>query len=340
MDWIRRNWPDLLIGVALIAVIAGIVMTLLGGGSFLPLGGGDDTTTPVTRPNDPVEDDLPPAIDLAETDSDAADGSEASGDDVDRAANEDGASGEEIIPVLPSFDGDDGTAQASDTSAANPTDEANDTSNDANTDANDATVADSGTASNTASNADSTPSASAGADLAPYRISVGAYNSQANAERRAQQVRDAGYPVFIGQEDSLYLVLVGPYENEGQAQTVAGRIEDDGIEARPTIYEFQGDPSTDAAPSTSATVSNESSSTDTSDTDVAGAGTYIQVGAYNDVDSSLPQRELLEGLGYTVSEQEGGGLIRLWIGPFSGSELDAVQSRLSSQGIDHFIPAQ
>ncbi|MBA2666654.1 MAG: hypothetical protein H0U69_06450, partial [Trueperaceae bacterium] len=36
MDWLRRNWPDLAIGVALVAVIAGIVATLLTGGSFFP----------------------------------------------------------------------------------------------------------------------------------------------------------------------------------------------------------------------------------------------------------------------------------------------------------------
>ena len=36
MDWIRRNWPDLLIGVALFSVITGIVATLLSGGTILP----------------------------------------------------------------------------------------------------------------------------------------------------------------------------------------------------------------------------------------------------------------------------------------------------------------
>jgi len=38
MDWLRRNWPDLAIGVALVGVIAGIVATLVTGGSFFPVG--------------------------------------------------------------------------------------------------------------------------------------------------------------------------------------------------------------------------------------------------------------------------------------------------------------
>lgn len=45
MDWIRRNWPDLLIGLALILVISGIIITLLNGGTFNPFGRSVDTGT-------------------------------------------------------------------------------------------------------------------------------------------------------------------------------------------------------------------------------------------------------------------------------------------------------
>ena len=38
MDWLRRNWPDLLIGIALVAVIAGIIAILITGGSFFTIG--------------------------------------------------------------------------------------------------------------------------------------------------------------------------------------------------------------------------------------------------------------------------------------------------------------
>ena len=37
MDWFRRNWPDLALGVALVAVVALIVVTLLSGGSLASL---------------------------------------------------------------------------------------------------------------------------------------------------------------------------------------------------------------------------------------------------------------------------------------------------------------
>jgi hypothetical protein len=46
MDWMRRNWPDLAIGLALVAVIGGIVATLITGGSFFPT-----ATTPTQVPS-------------------------------------------------------------------------------------------------------------------------------------------------------------------------------------------------------------------------------------------------------------------------------------------------
>lgn len=46
MDWLRRNWPDLIIGLALIAVMAGIVATLLGGGVFWPFGARPNAAPP------------------------------------------------------------------------------------------------------------------------------------------------------------------------------------------------------------------------------------------------------------------------------------------------------
>ena len=50
MDWFRRNWPDVLIGIALILVIAGIVSTLITGGSPFPFGSGNRPAAPVQTP--------------------------------------------------------------------------------------------------------------------------------------------------------------------------------------------------------------------------------------------------------------------------------------------------
>jgi tetratricopeptide (TPR) repeat protein len=56
MDWLRRNWPDMAIGLALVAVIAGIVATLITGGSFFPVAPATPTPpspTPTAPPPPP-----------------------------------------------------------------------------------------------------------------------------------------------------------------------------------------------------------------------------------------------------------------------------------------------
>src|SRR5690606_22093629 len=77
---------------------------------------------------------------------------------------------------------------------------------------------------------------------APYRVSVGAYANRANAEGQAATFRAAGYPVFIGEQGNLNIVLVGPYDSESQARNVADGIRNGAFGvADPTVYEFTGD---------------------------------------------------------------------------------------------------
>ena len=72
---------------------------------------------------------------------------------------------------------------------------------------------------------------------APYRVSVGAYANRDNAQRQAEAFAGAGYPVFIGAQGNLNIVLVGPYDSESEARTVADRIRssDMGV-SDPTVY--------------------------------------------------------------------------------------------------------
>src|SRR5690625_3924533 len=71
MDWLRRNWPDVLIGVVFLAVVIAIIFTLLNGGFSLPFGGkkGGSTSTPpsLTTPITPGGETVPNAS--ATTDS-------------------------------------------------------------------------------------------------------------------------------------------------------------------------------------------------------------------------------------------------------------------------------
>jgi cell division septation protein DedD len=352
MDWIRRNWPDLLIGLALLLVIGGIIATLLNGGNFLPFGR-SATPTPVSTPADSTEPigpvnggssattdgtgTAPSGTDAAGTSTaggvapvDLSDNSNAATSDTVAMPESQGGEGT-IIPVAPSGEVTPDTA----TEAINEA--AGDTSAEAPTES-DAATSDVPTTTDVA--ASSSPAA-------PYRISVGAFGSSENAERRAQAFRDAGYPVFVADQGDLALVLVGPYDSQGEAEQVKAQLQSSGLEANPIIYEFsQNDIATSSANSatsanTSSTTTTDTATTTSPETSAAPAtsssGQYLQVGAYGSLEAAAPQRSRLEDLGFSVSSVEEGSYIKLVIGPYDEAGLTTAQSQLAAQGIDSFV---
>ena len=50
----------------------------------------------------------------------------------------------------------------------------------------------------------------------------------------------------------------------------------------------------------------------------------------------MPQIERLQQLGFQVTERTEGTLLKLLVGPFSGTALSDAQARLSSAGIENF----
>jgi cell division protein FtsN len=173
----------------------------------------------------------------------------------------------------------------------------------------------------------------ASAPTAPYRVSVGAFGSEANAQAQAEAFRQAGFPVFLGRQSELVLVLVGPYDTQGEAEQAVARIRTGNFGIDPVIYRFQPDDADDAAatPPTPATAPAE-----TTAPAVASDGTFLQVGAYATRESALPQIQRLEALGFDVAEQRDGGLLRLLVGPFDSEGLARGRERLQAEGIENF----
>ncbi len=341
MDWIRRNWPDLLIGIALLAVIAGIIATLLNGGSFLPFGQSSTSNPPSVTTPAPNAATTPPDEAQADPASDPA----TSADDAAETPPTDDAA---VTPVPPGQSAVGNTEDDADDAAVTPIPLG----------AEDAATP-SATPDASAGTADSSPSETANAEIpsaaaspsAPFRIGVGSYSQLDNAERRAEAFRAEGYPVFTAQQNEFTVVLVGPYESRSEAETVQAQIRDSGLESDPLIYQLEsGDAETNVTDTTGTT--NTSDTSDTSDTSSASEsavstaadaeGRYIQVGAYNSADLAAPQLERLEALGYTTTlqETEGSSLLRLWIGPFIDERLGGVQAQLNDLGIDNFVPDQ
>ena len=363
MDWIRRNWPDLLIGVALLAVIAGIIATLLSGGSFLPFA---RNTSPAISTNSSAttptpSSSLPPASANSNTEtsnavqdatnavtnaaSNAAEAVTQAGTNAAEASAEvaQGVSDavetvvQPIIPDLPSVD------------AVTPEVAAESAASEATTAISEGTV-EASTVNQAA------PAVVSDSPSAPYRVSVGAFGSAENAERRAATFREAGYPVFLGRQGNLTIVLVGPYNSEAEAEQIRNQISSSGLEPNPAVYRY--DPSTVVEEVNNAVTNNavtppqttpaaetpsvtQTQTTTSSSGAVApptsSAGRYLQVGAYNSIEGSMPQRSRLEAMGYTVVHIDESGLIKLLVGPFDANNLGVAQSQLNSQGIESFV---
>lgn len=352
MDWLRRNWPDLAIGIALVAVIAGIIATLLTGGSFFPL----SPTTPADTP-------APPAVATPAPDPDPAP------DDAVGSAPADDAAAPGVVAIPPASPGGvellapDGTPADAPAVAATP-DPAPNAASAVATEAPSATPAPApaatpapATPAPPSATAPATPAvpaptaspANASADPeAPYRVSVGAFGSAENAERQAATFRGAGFPVFTGTQGNLTIVLVGPYESEADAQAVATRIRGGDFGIDPVVYRFQPDDAPTAPAAASAPASDGPAAEPTPPTAPAPVATpapaapgaigerYVQVGAFSTPQSADPLRERLAALGFATREIQEDGLVKLLVGPFDDAALTAARQRLDAQGIQNF----
>ncbi len=185
--------------------------------------------------------------------------------------------------------------------------------------------------------------ASADSDEVSYRVSVGAFGNADNAQRLAQQFQGAGYPVLLGTQGNLTIVLLGPYATDSEARRVANQVNGTFGVVDPTVYRYEPDdaeapaaaPAPSAAPAAAETAAPASPAAIPTPPSV-GADRYLQVGAYANSESAVPQRERLEALGFTVREVQEGGFIKLLLGPYQGTALTDAQGRLAAEGIENF----
>jgi cell division septation protein DedD len=253
MDWLRRNWPDMAIGLALVAVIAGIVATLITGGSFFPVAPATptppSTVTAPPLPGVPAGTGTPVApLDAPPASPGAVSVLTPEGEVAETAAPPATPSAAvpapSVAPLSPSPVTVIPPVAETTPPAATPTP------------APAVPAATTPTPAPATTPAVTTPAATAPVggipaaspnEAAPYRVSVGAFGSADNAARQAQTFRAAGYPVFTGMQGSLTIVLVGPYDTEAEANRVAAQIGAGGYGVAPVVYRFRPDAGTPGA---------------------------------------------------------------------------------------------
>ena len=248
MDWLRRNWPDLIIGVALVAVVALIVVTLLSGGSLASLVRRDtppdlaltETTPGGTTPSGTTG---TPANNPDSSNTDAAESSSNSDASTSGNSTAEGANGSStdsgvdvFVPGVPG-----GQPDATSDGSAGPT-QVGGAADPAGT--NQAGTTPAGTTSGGAAQSAATP-----ADTGPlpeavpdggFRVAAGAVDSRDAAAGLAESYRDAGYTVTVEQQNDLYLLWIGPYAARDGAERVASRLIADDVVSDALVYTYDG----------------------------------------------------------------------------------------------------
>lgn len=344
---LRHHWPDLLIGTALICVLAMIAVTLLSGEPLLARDG---------PPEIPVTSTIGSNEKASEASRTAAPAATATGTVAAQA--QDGApDGHDVlapsVPAQPVA----GAASSAKTGSSRQ-----------------ATALRAGV-QRSVSVAETTerqrpvdPAASS------FLVAAGALTSRDAASTVAQHYRDGGYEVAVEQQGNLYLLWIGPYVSQAAADSAAERIIADGGDA--LVYTYSSD--TDAANLEDADIGDAAkpldavaegavtqplapdsedhnangidtatttmnAGTKTIDASAGNAGArqggqrYLQVGAFAFDENARPLRAQLTGLGLSViRDEDAGGLVRLYVGPFGDAQLVQTRARLSEQGIDSF----
>ena len=252
MDWLRRNWPDLIIGVALVAVVALIVVTLLSGGSLASLVRRDTPpdlaltettpggTTPSGTTGTPANNPDNSNTDAAESGSnpDASTSGNSTAEGTNGSSTDSGV--DVFVPGVPGGQ-PDATSDAAAIGSAGQTqvDGAADSAGTNQAGATQAGTTSGGAAQSAAAPADTGPLPEAAPD-GGFRVAAGAVDSRDAAAGLAESYRDAGYTVTVEQQNDLYLLWIGPYAARDGAERVASRLIADDVVSDALVYTYDG----------------------------------------------------------------------------------------------------
>ncbi len=289
MDWLRRNWPDLLIGVALVVVIAMIIVTLLSGGSLASLvrrdtpqplatTGGAQTTddSAIAADGDGGSSDDAAANNQANTSANTQANTQTNTPAGGAAATDDGY--DVFVPGVPGRDAAAGEAEAADTDSS---------STDLGSDASASGVQGAEAEAGAEDGALPAVSQSGG-----FRVAAGATNSRDGARTLAESYRGEGLEVTVEQKDDLYLLWVGPYGTRADADNVAEAIIAGGGDA--LVYGYDGESDDAEAAEDVAAEGAEDTGNAASDTE----NTVTEnTGTENAVTESATQNSLAAGAG-------------------------------------------
>jgi cell division protein FtsN len=196
--------------------------------------------------------------------------------------------------------------------------------------------------------------------LSSYRIVVGSYKTRPRAETFAAQVRSQGFPARAVLSQYLYLVIVGPYSAQNNAENAFARLKTaypgavlyrpngsrSGSSNKKTTPRkiFQGSSSKPATLNSTlakqpvkASMTASKNVAQKNQTNPKIETAYLQVGAFKNAASASPLLINLRKAGYIARLRvSSNGVTRVVIGPLTGTPLELARNDLRSRGLQPF----
>ena len=368
MEFLRRNWVDLLMALLIAAVIAAVLFLLLSGGKLFKSASNTLTSAPVvTTPNTAIKPDSPeiPANTTKPAVKPVTSSTKPTLKPTIKPANTKPISVAEVptietntkpkVALKPVTKPKTTTAKIP--TAVKPTQKPT------------APVSNiKPRATTTPPNVKptkpvTTPSTTSpkGSYLSNYRIVVGTYKTRPRAETFAAQVRRQGFPARAVLSQYLYLVIVGPYSSQNSAERAFARLKTaypgavlyrpDGSRSGSTNKKttaprkiMEGSSSKPATLNSTlakqplkASMTATKNITQKTETNPKIQTAYLQVGAFKNAASASPLLINLRKAGYTARLRvSSNGVTRVVIGPLTGTPLELARNDLRARGLQPF----
>jgi hypothetical protein len=355
MDWLRRNWVDVLMGGLIVAIAAGVLVVLLRGGLFVSSNANPTVNPPApTAPTNPVSvaptptpiPDTPaptPTPQPPTTPTQAVVVKPKPTVTPRATANLSVPEIPEAPSSKPAATNTGGAAAGKPknlpTQAVKPTQaikpNINPSSNQSGAKPPSSFVAAKPTQQGLATNRPSTSNTGrySRADfLRNYRVAAGSYANLERAIRAAAQLRARGLPAQHFSSGNTYVVVVGPYAREASARVALIKVR----QSQPDAILYRPDGSKEGValkkPSPATPQQGGGGSSPASLSVVA----YLQVGAFKDSQSATVLLDKLKNAGFSPLTKNVAGLLRVLVGPLQSNQIETTRTTLKNQGFDAF----
>jgi len=151
-----------------------------------------------------------------------------------------------------------------------------------------------------------------------WRIAVGSFGNRENAQRLATTLRQQGYPVGLEASGSFTRVWIGPYSSQTRARAIAN-----------TLSQYQPQVARVAASAPPAPQTQPPAEAPTS------TGSFLQVGAFRNMQSAQSVVQTVQQAGYPVVLIEEGGLVKVRVGPLDNTT--AAEAALRAKGLEVLV---